>query len=157
MNDRKWPKDIQALKEVRDVVEKKFDYLLEIDSGHTRRAGTIFGFGGIILSIAFSAYPSGRPFIPLFLLGASVILVSLSLLVIAMFSRKLQVGPHPWVFSSKNINRKYEEVLLRLISQFREGYRNNKKAITRKAVVVDVGIICMFVGLLFVALSIFVN
>ena len=63
-----------------------------------------------------------------------------------MFSRKLQVGPHPWAFSNENINRKHEEVLLRLISQFRGGYRYNKKVITRKAIVVDVGVICMFVG-----------
>ncbi|MBA7673254.1 hypothetical protein ES703_81446 [subsurface metagenome] len=157
MNDCKSPKDIQALKEVRNVVEKKFDYLLEIDSSHTRRAATIFGFGGVILSIAFSLYPSGRTFIPLFLLGALVIFVSLFLLVLAMLSRKLQIEPHPWVFSNENVNRKYEEVLLWLISQFRGGYRYNKKVIMRKAVVVDVGIICMFVGLLFVALSIFVN
>ncbi|MBA7495122.1 hypothetical protein ES702_05701 [subsurface metagenome] len=131
--------------------------MLEIDSGHTRRAATIFGFSGVILTIAFSLYPTGRTFIPLFFIGVFVIFASLLLLAIAMLSRKLQIEPEPWRFSDEYINRRYEDILLRLISQFCGGYKHNKRIIMRKAIMVDGGVICTFVGLVFVALSVFIN
>lgn len=150
-------KNIQAIEKVCEIIEKRLDYLLQTDDGHRRRATTIFGFGGVILSIAFSLYLRGSMHLLLFISGIGFIFGSLLLALIVMLSWKVVVDPKPRSFSDKYIGSSRKDVLLRLIAQLRVCFERNEAVIRKRAFIVDWGFVCMFTGLVLVALSLLIN
>lgn len=148
---------IQVLEKICDIVEKKFEYLSQIDTSHKNRATTLFVFGAAILSIIFSLLPNRALFLPLFIIGIFFVFVSLVFSVIVILSWKFQVEPDPQVFDDNYIKKDYEEVLLHLLSQFKGGYEKNRKTIEKKAIITDLGFIFILIGLSFITLSVLIN
>ena len=147
-------KDLRTVEKILDIVENRLRCLSEANNGHNGRATTIFGFGGIILTIAFSIYSTGDPVVWLFLLGIASIFVSLLLSVAAIKSREFWEDPAPRGLRDGYIRKGYEEVLEQVISNLIECYGHNLGIIRKKARVVDWGFYCVFLGLTFLALSI---
>jgi Na+-transporting methylmalonyl-CoA/oxaloacetate decarboxylase gamma subunit len=144
----------KIVEKIFDVIESRLGSLSETYNAHNGRATTIFGFGGIILSIAFSIYPIRGPVMGLFTLGIAFIFVSLSLSIIAIKSCKWLIDPDPRRLRDKYMKEEYKKVLEQLISNLIECYEYNSKKIKKKALMVDYGFYCMFAGLFFLALSI---
>jgi len=149
--------DIRTIEKIYEIVKYEFDYVLEVDSGHSQRAATIFSFGGVILSIAFYLYLSGRLFMPLFTIGIALISASLLLSFFAIKSWKVRGAPTPRVLGTKYITQNYEDVLKQIISSLIASFEYNKAKTGRRGFIVDCGFCCVLIGLFFLALSALVN
>ncbi|MBA7492119.1 hypothetical protein ES702_02668 [subsurface metagenome] len=146
--------NLRTVEKVFDIIESRLRSLSEANNSHNGRATTIFGFGGVILTIAFSIYSIGKPVVWLFLLGIASILVSLLVSIIAIRSRKFWEDPYPRGLRDGYIKKEYKGVLEQVISNLIECYDHNLRITQRKALIIDCGFYCVFIGLLFLALSI---
>ncbi len=142
------------MEKVFDIIESRLRSLSETNNGHNERAAIIFGFGAVILSIAFPSYKIGEPVMWLFVLGIVSIFISLSLSIMAIRTRRFREDPDPRGLRNGYIKKECKRVLEQVISNLIESYEHNFTIIQKKAVVVDCAFYCMFAGLIFLAFSI---
>lgn len=142
------------MEKIFDIIESRLHSLSDLNSSHNGRATTIFGFGGIVLSIAFYVYPIAKPVIRPFFLGVIFIFIGLLLSVLAIRSREFWEDPAPRGLRDGYIKKDYKEVLEQVISNLIECYDHNLGIIHKKGRLVDYGFYCVFAGLTFLALSI---
>jgi len=147
-------KDLATVEKIFEIVESRLRSLSETNDSHNGRAATIFGFGGIILSIAFSIYAMGKPVMWLFILGIFFIFISLLMSIFAMKTREFWEDPHPRSLRDRYIRKGYKEVLEQVIANRIECYEHNLGILEKKARMVNYGFYCVFIGLCFLAFSV---
>ena len=157
MTNGELQRDIRTVEKIYEIVKSEFDFILNIDTGHAQRAATVFSFGGVILSIAFALYPRGIPFPPLFIIGVCVLCASLVLSFFAIKTWKIRGGPTPRVLAKKYIDIDYESVLRQVISVLIDALTYNKKKAFMRGLIVDWALVCVVVGVIFLASSVLVN
>ena len=147
---------IQSNERLMGILEDRLHSLDNTYYQHSQRAAIIFGFGGVIISVAFSIYANNTGMIVkrIFFLGMIVIFASLLLSVLAIRSRKWKEGVNPDAFD-KYKEKGYQGMLQEFIRKYSEYYKNNLKIVGNKARIVNYAFYLMFVGLFLIGFSIF--
>lgn len=141
--------DSHTIERIFNIIETRLSSLWQVSDSLDAKGTTILGFGGIIVSIAFSAYPIMKPIRVLFIIGIIFLLCGILLSSISIKSYKYRHDPKPRGLYEGYADKKDNEVLNQLVQNLIDSYENNEKIIEKKARMIDYGSYSIFVGLIF--------
>lgn len=123
------------------------------------KASTIMGFIGILVGVifGFTFYLKSFTTDVLSLVKTSVFLLISSFLFafIAFMNIVYRYDPHPETLVKKYLFKKYDETMEQLVYNYVISYEDNKKKLIRKAILINISMMLLFISLITLFVGIF--
>jgi len=143
------------LKLFYNIMEKKLDYLWQALNDIDLKANYLLGFEGIILSLIFSGYSLETINIPImYIIGIIIIFSSFLLTICNLRCSKFYLNPNPNKLIEKHYKSKEVDIYRYLLATMLRAHEKNKEIILKKSNFFNYNILCLFIGILLIILSI---
>jgi len=139
-------------------MEKKLDYLWQAINNIDLKSNYLLGFEGIILSVIFSSYSLVIINIYImYIIGIVLIFLSFFLTICATRCRIIYLNPNPNNLIRKHYKSKEVDIYRYLLATMLRAHEKNKEIIFKKSNFFNYSIFCLFIGILFIILSVVLN
>jgi hypothetical protein len=153
MNEDKYPSETLELvyNEVKDALNTQFQSL----DGLNTKASVIVGFVGVIIGISLNLYSHSNSY-----LFGSCMTLFLTSIFFTLSSYKVESyrrDPDPRKLTENYLMKNDEEIKKQLIDNFIQSFEDNKTKIDKKVKYINYSLILLFIGLIILTLSIFLE
>lgn len=153
MNEDDYPSETLELvyNEVKDALNTQIQSL----DGLNTKASVIVGFVGVIIGISLNLYSYSNSY--LFGSCMTLFLTSIFFTLRAYRVKSYRRDPEPRTLTEKYLRGGDKKVKKQLIDNFIQSFEDNKTKIEKKVKYINYSIILLFIGLIVLTLSIFME